>query len=67
MNLTNEIKALPKTKPPLLRSRTLPSIVVPGLNILQAQIDVKYRTGGTQSLNECFLKEFKHVGWLLFV
>jgi len=28
--------------PPLLRSRTLPAIVVPGINILQAQIDVRY-------------------------
>ncbi|KYN00200.1 hypothetical protein ALC62_09080 [Cyphomyrmex costatus] len=27
---------------PLLRSRTLPAIVVPGLNILQAQIDARY-------------------------
>lgn len=28
-----------KGKPPLLRSRTLPAIIVPGINILQAQID----------------------------
>ncbi|KAH0947326.1 hypothetical protein HN011_003372 [Eciton burchellii] len=27
---------------PLMRSRTLPAIVVPGLNILQAQIDTRY-------------------------
>lgn len=27
--------------PPLLRSRTLPAIVVPGVNILQAQIGNK--------------------------
>ncbi|KYN50642.1 hypothetical protein ALC56_00018, partial [Trachymyrmex septentrionalis] len=27
---------------PLLRSRTLPAIVVPGLNILQTQIDARY-------------------------
>lgn len=27
---------------PLLRSRTLPAIVAPGLNILQAQIDARY-------------------------
>lgn len=27
---------------PLLRSRTLPAIVVPGLNILQKQIDARY-------------------------
>lgn len=27
---------------PLLRSRTLPAIVAPGLTILQAQIDVRY-------------------------
>ncbi|XP_072760844.1 uncharacterized protein Wake isoform X5 [Anoplolepis gracilipes] len=29
---------------PLLRSRTLPAIVAPGLNILQAQIDARYNT-----------------------
>ena len=27
---------------PLLRSRTLPAIVTPGLSILQAQIDARY-------------------------
>lgn len=32
-------------KPPLLRSRTLPAIVVPGVNILQAQIDARYVPG----------------------
>lgn len=30
-----------KQPPPLLRSRTLPAIIVPGINILQAQIDPK--------------------------
>ena len=30
--------------PPLLRSRTLPAIVAPGLNILQAQIDARYQS-----------------------
>lgn len=29
---------------PLLRSRTLPAIVAPGLNILQAQIDARYNS-----------------------
>lgn len=27
---------------PLMRSKTLPAIVAPGLNILQAQIDARY-------------------------
>ncbi|KAL0278364.1 UNVERIFIED_CONTAM: hypothetical protein PYX00_000201 [Menopon gallinae] len=41
-----EIKPITTNKPPpLLRSRTLPSIVVPGLSILQAQIDAKYKAG----------------------
>ncbi|KAF4532409.1 hypothetical protein B566_EDAN003861 [Ephemera danica] len=31
-----------KVPPPLLRSRTLPAIVVPGINILQAQIEARY-------------------------
>ncbi|RZF48885.1 hypothetical protein LSTR_LSTR003265 [Laodelphax striatellus] len=34
----------PKGPPPLLRSRTLPAIVVPGINILHAQIDSKYKS-----------------------
>jgi len=34
-----------KTKPPLLRSRTLPAIIVPGINILQAQIEARYGKG----------------------
>jgi len=33
-----------KIPPPLLRSRTLPAIVVPGINILQAQLK-NYGTG----------------------
>lgn len=32
---------------PLLRSRTLPAIVAPGLSILQAQIDARYVNNGT--------------------
>ncbi|XP_076381525.1 ankyrin repeat and fibronectin type III domain containing protein wide awake isoform X4 [Megalopta genalis] len=32
---------------PLLRSRTLPAIVAPGLNILQAQIDARYNAAST--------------------
>ncbi|KAK1124265.1 hypothetical protein K0M31_006638 [Melipona bicolor] len=32
---------------PLLRSRTLPAIVTPGLNILQAQIDARYNAAST--------------------
>ncbi|KAK9509721.1 hypothetical protein O3M35_006976 [Rhynocoris fuscipes] len=36
----------PRGPPPLLRSRTLPAIIVPGINILQAQIDSnKYKEG----------------------
>jgi hypothetical protein len=34
-----------KVPPPLLRSRTLPAIVVPGINILQAQIEARYGKG----------------------
>ncbi|CAB3368420.1 Hypothetical predicted protein [Cloeon dipterum] len=34
-----------KGKPPLLRSRTLPAIIVPGINILQAQIEARYGKG----------------------
>uniref|UniRef100_T1HL90 Uncharacterized protein n=1 Tax=Rhodnius prolixus TaxID=13249 RepID=T1HL90_RHOPR len=33
----------PRAPPPLLRSRTLPAIVVPGISILQAQIDSKFK------------------------
>ncbi|XP_072155401.1 ankyrin repeat and fibronectin type-III domain-containing protein 1 isoform X2 [Bemisia tabaci] len=44
-----------KQPPPLLRSRTLPAIVVPGLSILQAQIGPKYHRdlapGPDQELN----------------
>ncbi|XP_046589478.1 uncharacterized protein LOC107219511 isoform X4 [Neodiprion lecontei] len=32
---------------PLLRSRTLPAIVAPGLNILQAQIDARYHAAAS--------------------
>ncbi|XP_059477970.1 ankyrin repeat and fibronectin type-III domain-containing protein 1 isoform X3 [Neocloeon triangulifer] len=34
-----------KSKPPLLRSRTLPAIIVPGISILQAQIEARYNKG----------------------
>lgn len=37
---------------PLLRSRTLPAIVAPGLNILQAQIDARYN--GKYKYNNIF-------------
>ncbi|BET01922.1 Ras association (RalGDS/AF-6) domain [Nesidiocoris tenuis] len=37
----NEEANKPRGPPPLLRSRTLPAIVVPGINILHAQIDSK--------------------------
>ncbi|KAJ9599310.1 hypothetical protein L9F63_010204, partial [Diploptera punctata] len=40
-----EVKAVGAKPPPLLRSRTLPAIVVPGLSILQAQIDARYKNG----------------------
>lgn len=40
---SNDVKVLRKRPPPLVRSRTLPAIVVPGLNILQAQIESKYK------------------------
>ncbi|XP_071636482.1 ankyrin repeat and fibronectin type-III domain-containing protein 1 isoform X4 [Temnothorax longispinosus] len=36
---------------PLLRSRTLPAIVVPGLNILQAQIDARYNNAVTTGIS----------------
>ncbi|KAK7571176.1 hypothetical protein V9T40_014780 [Parthenolecanium corni] len=36
-----ETRAPRKRPPPLVRSRTLPAIVVPGLSILQAQIESK--------------------------
>ncbi|XP_065220831.1 ankyrin repeat and fibronectin type-III domain-containing protein 1 isoform X3 [Planococcus citri] len=39
----NDVKVFRKRPPPLVRSRTLPAIVVPGLNILQAQIESKYK------------------------
>lgn len=36
-----------KIPPPLLRSRTLPAIIVPGISILQSQIDpTRLGTGG---------------------
>ncbi|KAG8227365.1 hypothetical protein J437_LFUL000373 [Ladona fulva] len=35
----------PGGPPPLLRSRTLPAIVVPGISILQAQIEARYAKG----------------------
>ncbi|CAL7934958.1 unnamed protein product [Xylocopa violacea] len=35
---------------PLLRSRTLPAIVAPGLSILQAQIDARYNAATTLSV-----------------
>lgn len=35
-----------KKPPPLLRSRTLPAIIVPGVNILQAQLG-NYNAGNT--------------------
>ncbi|KAG8303212.1 hypothetical protein J6590_016187 [Homalodisca vitripennis] len=34
-----------RAPPPLLRSRTLPAIVVPGISILQAQIDSRTKEG----------------------
>jgi hypothetical protein len=40
-----EVKPVGGKPAPLLRSRTLPAIVVPGLNILQAQIDARYKQG----------------------
>ncbi|XP_076752703.1 ankyrin repeat and fibronectin type III domain containing protein wide awake isoform X3 [Xylocopa sonorina] len=54
---TVECKAEPRTgrgpggRPaPLLRSRTLPAIVAPGLSILQAQIDARYNAATTLSV-----------------
>jgi hypothetical protein len=38
-----EVKPVGGKPAPLLRSRTLPAIVVPGLSILQAQIDARYK------------------------
>ncbi|XP_065338459.1 ankyrin repeat and fibronectin type-III domain-containing protein 1 isoform X3 [Cloeon dipterum] len=38
-----------KGKPPLLRSRTLPAIIVPGINILQAQIEARYGKGTVET------------------
>lgn len=43
-----------KGPPPLLRSRTLPAIIVPGISILNAQIDPSRLTPG----NLCFIKSF---------
>jgi hypothetical protein len=40
-----EVKPVGGKPAPLLRSRTLPAIVVPGLSILQAQIDARYKHG----------------------
>lgn len=42
---------------PLLRSRTLPAIVAPGLSILQAQIDARYVNNGTL-INKMFPPSF---------
>jgi hypothetical protein len=46
-----EVKSVGGKPAPLLRSRTLPAIVVPGLSILQAQIDARYKQGKSA---ECF-------------
>lgn len=40
-----------KGPPPLLRSRTLPSIIVPGIAILQNQIDSTRLVPGMKKLN----------------
>ena len=48
-----KILRVPGGRPaPLLRSRTLPAIVAPGLNILQAQIDARYNSKLTQNYIE---------------
>ncbi|XP_054282123.1 uncharacterized protein LOC128999573 [Macrosteles quadrilineatus] len=47
-----------KQPPPLLRSRTLPAIVVPGISILQAQIDTRYKESG----GSCSLSTLKRKG-----
>ena len=39
-----------KRPPPLVRSRTLPAIVVPGLSILQAQIESKCKGESKRNL-----------------
>ena len=45
----------PRKPKPLLRSRTLPAIVVPGINILQAQIEARYRKGNTLSFSNLII------------
>lgn len=37
---------------PLMRSRTLPAIVVPGLSILQKQIDARYTANAGTNCNQ---------------
>lgn len=43
-----------KGPPPLLRSRTLPSIIVPGIAILQNQIDSSRLVPGMEKINMNF-------------
>lgn len=44
-----------KIPPPLLRSRTLPAIIVPGISILHTQLDpTRYSAGNFETLKDVF-------------
>lgn len=51
------VGTLPARAAPLLRSRTLPSIVVPGLSILHAQIESTWAARNKTSKSRCTKKK----------